>query len=764
MAKGNRSFLKKFISFFVAIVVFCGIFYYLYEYTNVLSKLLGKKYEITFIIDGKEYKEHVVYDSLPTFDGTPSKEPTETIEYVFDGWEPELKKVESDATYTAKFKEQERLYDVSIKSNYENGGNYFGNGKIYSYLSDGSVTVSVNNGYVFEGWYIDGELKTTELTFSFEKIDKDFEVETRFTTIKKTITYNNLKEATNVNPEQYDVTFGVFDLKSIKTEGYRFVGWFTGENGTGEQIETIDSSLLQDYVLYAHWSLEATLMLNVDGKNLKTITTYVGDVVSAETIDSNFNSTEFGMSGYSVKKWYTDSTYTNEYNHESFVEDNFTLYGRFEYFMNQIYFYPYLRKFNNALTSQSFTIETRDELVAYIDFVRFYDVSTKVRFRLNYLDGSGQTILDEIDYAYNLLLEETAFETNTIFTYSTIGYTGSFYVTTSSWGLDATLSADTEKEDIFNQKDYAMKVINNDTREETFDDFNLNNVKEEILVSTSEQLVHVLQSGYKPKVVAGSRAEKVLNQAKDILKKICNDEMTEFEKLRAIYEWLVLNVEYDNKALELSETLSSSELKKYKAWYAEGVFDDGVAVCEGYAKAFIIMAKLENIPAIMVSGNGHAWNKVLYNGKWYGVDATHGSPSLKVSASEIFEILTYNQFMFSDEFKESTGYKAKDYIAFVAEESSMFNIYDAMDYSYKSISFDLYINSINELVLLFEYIDSYMTAEDVNYVTFEIAIESGFDFQSNLMIANMQAKTNVQKLFDDLDSLNNKTYHLKISA
>ena len=86
MAKGNRSFLKKFISFFVAIVVFCGVFYYLYEYTNVLSKLLGKKYEITFIIDGKEYKEHVVYDSLPTFDGTPSKEPTETIEYVFDGW------------------------------------------------------------------------------------------------------------------------------------------------------------------------------------------------------------------------------------------------------------------------------------------------------------------------------------------------------------------------------------------------------------------------------------------------------------------------------------------------------------------------------------------------------------------------------------------------------------------------------------------------------------------------------------------------------
>ena len=125
----------------------------------------------------------------PKFNGTPSKEPTATIEYVFDGWEPELKKVDGDATYTAKFKEQERLYCVNVSSNYAGGGNYSGDGKIYPYLSDGSISVSVNNGFVFEGWFVNNELKSTEETYSFEDIDADFELEARYSTIKKSITF-----------------------------------------------------------------------------------------------------------------------------------------------------------------------------------------------------------------------------------------------------------------------------------------------------------------------------------------------------------------------------------------------------------------------------------------------------------------------------------------------------------------------------------------------------------------------------------------------
>lgn len=764
MQNKKKSFLVKFIIFFITIAVLGGAFYYLYQKTNVLSEILGKKYNITFIVEDEKIDKKVLYNTIPEYDGVPTKKPTSTIEYVFDGWEPELKVVEEDATYTAKFKEQERLYNVSVVSNYENGGEYSGNGKIYPYLSDGSLSVTVNSGYIFEGWYINGVLKSTELIYSFEDIDEDFEIETRFSTIKKTITYNNLKEATNPNPIQYDITYGVIELQSIKTTGYRFVGWFTGENGTGEKVESIDSSLLENHVLYAHWSLEATLSLNVDGRDLTEITTFVGDVVTAETINLNFNPTSYGMSGYSVNKWYTDEALTNQYDFSNEVDDNFTLYGKFEYFMNEIKFYPYLAEFNAALVSEKLSIESFDELVAYIDYVRFYDISTQVKFTLKYISAVGEEITNEINKAYHTLTDETSFQTNSIFSLSGGFYEGSFYSSTSSWSDDATLSADPEKMYVYEQKDYAVQVENDNVRSEEFDNFNLNQVKNEITVSTSEQLVHVLQSGYKPKVVAGSNAEKVLNQAKEILIDIVNDEMTEFEKLRAIYEWIVLNVEYDNKALELSESLNTTQLKKYKAWYAEGVFDDGVAVCEGFAKAFLIMAKLENIPAIMVTGDGHAWNKVLYNGKWFGVDATHGSLSLNISGQGTVEVLTYTQFMFSDEFKSLNGYVADDYLEYDAEDSNVFNIYDYMDYEYNSNDFDLYINSTSELVLLFKYVDEYLTDENVDYAVFEIAIDSSFSLQSNLTIANMQAGTNVTILFDDFDSLNHKTYCLKITA
>lgn len=64
-----------------------------------------------------------------------------------------------------------------------------------------------------------------------------------------------------------------------------------------------------------------------------------------------------------------------------------------------------------------------------------------------------------------------------------------------------------------------------------------------------------------------------------------------------------------------------------------GVFDDKSStdvVCEGYAKAFHLLASyagLESIYAIGMSGSGfnmggHAWNLVKINGNWYNVDLT----------------------------------------------------------------------------------------------------------------------------------------------
>ena len=774
----QKSRKGKFFARFIAVLVVVGIVFYLYNYTNVLSSVLHKKYDITFVVEGTEFSYKFEYDKMPVFEGTPTKEPTKTIEYVFEKWEPELKKVEEDATYTAVFKEIERLYSISINSNYENGATYSGIGKIYPYQQSATVSVSVNNGYIFKGWYDGDECISTNLSISIDCIEEDIILEPRFETIKKTITYNNLKGTENNNPSEYDVTFGNFELNRLKVDGFYFVGWFTGENGTGTKVETIDSSLLQDYELYAHWSLIAPIYLNIDGKVVHSIESYIGEEINLSKITANFNPDDFGMAGYSVKKWYTDSTLTNEFNFGSELEDEMTLYGTYEYFMNEIHFYQYLDEFNSACSSLSIiNIGSRNKLLAWIDYVIFYDVSKKIGIKIDYIPKNAQLVMDEIVDAYYEMTGQdiysnrgslTSYLKTIVVGFESYGTTGYFYVKESKVSSEATLVADKNKANIYEQQDYALALKSENERQENFDNFKINNVSKTIPVSTSDQLVHVLMNGYKPAPISGSKAEIVYNKAKAVLLEICNDDMTDFEKLRAIYEWLIMNVEYDNAALELAELgMSTVELNRYDAWFAEGVFNNGVAVCEGYAKAFVILAKIENIPAIIVSGDEHAWNKVLYNGEWYGVDATHGNPAVRES-NTYYEVFTYAQFFFTDNYKTDCGYTSDDYLEYVAEDGNAFNVYDLMEFTYESSTFDLYIDSVEELafVLRYAYENAAEEGYDSKYITLEVASSAYYANLFDIILSQACNKSSVDAdyWFDDVDSLGNIIHTIIIAV
>ena len=57
----------------IVLVLVVGTVFCLYNYTNVLSKIFHKKYDITFVVDGKEYVQKMEYDMMAFFDGTPKK-------------------------------------------------------------------------------------------------------------------------------------------------------------------------------------------------------------------------------------------------------------------------------------------------------------------------------------------------------------------------------------------------------------------------------------------------------------------------------------------------------------------------------------------------------------------------------------------------------------------------------------------------------------------------------------------------------------------
>ncbi|KAA9002093.1 transglutaminase [Paenibacillus spiritus] len=108
-------------------------------------------------------------------------------------------------------------------------------------------------------------------------------------------------------------------------------------------------------------------------------------------------------------------------------------------------------------------------------------------------------------------------------------------------------------------------------------------------------------------------------RVKAVLQKIVHPGMNPHEKVKAIHDWVVLNLRYD---------LSYTRYTAYEALH------DGSAVCQGYSLLTYKLLKAAGIPVRIAEGtarqNGrsqsHAWNLVQLEGKWYHLDTTWDDP------------------------------------------------------------------------------------------------------------------------------------------
>lgn len=207
--------------------------------------------------------------------------------------------------------------------------------------------------------------------------------------------------------------------------------------------------------------------------------------------------------------------------------------------------------------------------------------------------------------------------------------------------------------------------------------FYIDGVKETMSVSTSNILYKAVAWGYKPEFMGSQKEnlQQIYNNAKDALSYIVSDEMSEYEKVHAIYDYIIYNVRYDHDCANaedkyVSGNLSLNEKMKYYGYYLEGIFLDKFykkdmhAVCDGKSKAFVLMCGIEGIAAVRISGKassdgknfgGHAWNKVLLdlNGtgdkEWYFVDTTWGDVG-----DDSKEFLSHAYFLLSDDEVKNT--------------------------------------------------------------------------------------------------------------
>ncbi|GAB6992403.1 transglutaminase domain-containing protein [Paenibacillus pini] len=114
----------------------------------------------------------------------------------------------------------------------------------------------------------------------------------------------------------------------------------------------------------------------------------------------------------------------------------------------------------------------------------------------------------------------------------------------------------------------------------------------------------------------------VSTRAKQILKSIIKPGMNDHAKIKAIHDWVVLNLKYD------------VTLQKYTAY--DGL-SSGSTVCQGYSLLTYKLLKEAGITNKIVEGSAtpsdtgvsqlHAWNLVLLDGEWYHLDTTWDDPA-----------------------------------------------------------------------------------------------------------------------------------------
>lgn len=244
-------------------------------------------------------------------------------------------------------------------------------------------------------------------------------------------------------------------------------------------------------------------------------------------------------------------------------------------------------------------------------------------------------------------------------------------------------------------------------------------------VSNSNELYRAVSCGQKPIFAddnSGIALKKLYDEARDVLTTYVSDDMSDYEKVAVIYDWIVNVVDYDYAAAQLQ----GDDTSKYNAFYLEGVFSDHRAVCDGKSKAFALLCGMENIKAVRVVGYAdknlkdrdlsskkvlasirHAWNKVLIDAdddgvkEWYVVDTTWGDVAVKNEGASggVYEYLNYAYFLKTDEDIKDT-HIAKTYNPIANTDV---NVYKKTVITVGSVSFDLYVESVVELEKIVAY-------------------------------------------------------------
>ncbi len=125
---------------------------------------------------------------------------------------------------------------------------------------------------------------------------------------------------------------------------------------------------------------------------------------------------------------------------------------------------------------------------------------------------------------------------------------------------------------------------------------------------------------YKPEAPYLSNGRDTLwdTQTEELADEICAGCETDEEKVRAFYDWIITNFEYDYDCYPLFQYFDVRKTLQTKK-----------GICFDFSHLFVAFCRSQNIPCYAVDGVSykdsaarHTWNRVYYDGTWWNVDIT----------------------------------------------------------------------------------------------------------------------------------------------
>ncbi len=289
---------------------------YTAKYISTLTKA-----KLSFDLDGgssPSYIENKYVDSIKAYDFffDVTKE-----DYNFRGWSYNNEKVfdhkgnqlsnpslVKDMTFKALYAQ---TVELNIINTMEEAGTVTGQGE-YQYNTNVDVSVEVNQGYVFLGWYYKGTLLSSQTTYKYMMWSEDVTLEARFKIgnyLLEVQSYNTdlglvMIKGVSTNyssssKQRYDYKTKTFIAAYTKTEEHRFLGWFNENN---ELVETnaVYSFVMpnHDYKLIAKWDY---FNLKLDSNNPEAgVLSGAGSFKPGTSVSINANANQ----GYTFVGWY----------------------------------------------------------------------------------------------------------------------------------------------------------------------------------------------------------------------------------------------------------------------------------------------------------------------------------------------------------------------------------------------------------------------------------------------------------------------------